>query len=150
MDDLVVEQGLAEHLALAGVVDGGVDDAVAAHQGAGAGPQPLLLELLHLVDEALARLADRVAHRHLHLVEEGLHGVRGAHAELVQLLHDRQALGLHRHHDQRLVLVDLALAGVGEQAHPVGLRAVGRPHLAAVDHPVAADPAGIGLDRGDV
>ena len=59
-------------------------------------------------------------------------------------------LGLHRHHDQRLVLVGLAVAGVGQHAHPVGLRAVGRPHLAAVDHPVAADPAGIGLDRGDV
>src|SRR5579862_3323895 len=57
VDHLVVEQRLAEHLALAGVVDGGVDDAVAAHQGAGAGPQPLLLELLHLIDEALARLA---------------------------------------------------------------------------------------------
>ena len=38
MDHLVVEQRLAEHLALARVVDGGVNDAIAAHQGAGAGP----------------------------------------------------------------------------------------------------------------
>jgi hypothetical protein len=46
--------------------------------------------------------------------------------------------------------VDLSVAGVGEQAHPVGLRAVGGPHLAAVDHPVAAVAARRGLDRGDV
>jgi hypothetical protein len=30
---------------------------------------------------------------------------------------------------------------LAEQAHPVGLGAVGRPHLAAVDHPVAAHAA---------
>jgi hypothetical protein len=42
------------------------------------------------------------------------------------------------------------VVGAGQQAHPVGLGAVGRPHLAAVDYPVAADPAGGRLDRGDV
>ena len=49
-----------------------------------------------------------------------------------------------------LFLCTGTLAGVGQQAHPVGLRAVGGPHLAAVDHPVAADPPGRGLERGDV
>src|SRR5258708_19900366 len=32
---------------------------------------------------------------------------------------------LHRHADQRLVAMNLAVAGVGEQADPVGLHAVG-------------------------
>ena len=43
-----------------------------------------------------------------------------------------------------------AVAGVGQQADPVGLGAVGDPHLAAVDDVVVAVGARIGLDRGDV
>ena len=43
-----------------------------------------------------------------------------------------------------------AVAGVGEQADPIGLRAVGRPHLAAVDDVVGAVVARVRLDRGDV
>jgi hypothetical protein len=83
-------------------------------------------------------LADAVAQRHAHIVEEDLRGVGGAHAELVELARDLHALGLHRQADQRLVAVRRSVAGVGEQAHPVGLRAVGGPHLAAIDDVVAA------------
>ena len=57
---------------------------------------------------------------------------------------------LHRQADQRLVAMNRALARVGEQAHPVRLRAVGGPHLAAVDDVVAAVLPRGGLDRGDV
>ena len=60
------------------------------------------------------------------------------------------ALGLHRHADQRLVLVHRAVGGVGQQTDPVGLRAVGDPHLVAVDDVVGAVLAGAGLDGGDV
>jgi hypothetical protein len=150
MDHLVVEQRPSEHLALARVLHGLVDQPLHADHGGDGAPQPLLLELLHLIDEAHAFLADGMAHRHLHVVEEDLGGVGGAHAELVELFDDLHALGLHRDHDQRLVLVDRALASVGQKAHPVGLGAVGRPHLAAVDQPVAADAPGRGLERGDV
>ena len=57
-------------------------------QAGGRAPQPLLLELQHLVGEALALLADAVALRHAHIVEEDLRGVGGAHAELVELARD--------------------------------------------------------------
>ena len=43
-----------------------------------------------------------------------------------------------------------ALAGVGEQAHPVGLQAVRDPHLGAVDDVVAAVLPRGRLDRRDV
>ena len=46
--------------------------------------------------------------------------------------------------------MDLVVAGIGEQADPVGLHAVGDPHLAAIDDVVVAVGARIGLDRGDV
>ena len=150
MDDLVVEQRTAEHLALACVLRRLVDQPLHADHGGDRAPQPLLLELLHLVDEAHAFLADQVPHRYLHFVEEDLRGVRRAHAELVELLHDLNAGRLHRQTDQRLVLVDWPSPRIGQQAHPVGLRAVGRPHLAAVDHIVAADAARGRLERRDI
>ena len=113
-------------------------------------PQPLLLELHHLVGEALAFLADAIALRHPHLVKENLSGVGRAHAHLVEFAGDFDALGLYRHADQRFVAMFGAVAGVGEQADPVGLNAVGDPHLAAVDDVVVAIGAGAGLDRGDI
>src|SRR6185312_7228501 len=148
--DLVVEDALAEGLAAPRILDGVGDDALHLDEAARRRPEALLLELLHLVDEAHALLADAEALRHAHAVEKDLRRVGGAHAELVELARDLDAFGLHRHADQRLVAVDRALAGIGEEAHPIGLRAVGGPHLAAVDDVVAAVLPGPRPDAGDV
>ena len=43
-----------------------------------------------------------------------------------------------------------AVAGIGEQAHPVGLGAVGDPHLAAIDDVIVAIGSRIRFDLGDV
>ena len=150
MDRLVVEDRLAERLAVAGVFDRLGDDEFMRLEAGRRAPQPLLLELHHLVGKALALLADAVALRHPDIVEEDLRGVGGAHAHLVELARDLHALALHRHADQRLVAMHLAVAGVGEQADPVGLHAVGDPHLAAIDDVIVAVGARIGLDRGDI
>jgi hypothetical protein len=96
-----------------------------------------------------ALLADHMALRHAHVVEEQLGGVGGVHADLPDLA-AADSLAVHRHHDQRLVLVRRAFRGVGQQAAPVGLHAVGDPHFAAIDHIVAAVLARRGLQRGDV
>jgi hypothetical protein len=53
---------------------------------------------------------------------------------------------VQRHDDQALVLVRRAVAGVGQQAAPVGLHAAGDPHLAAVDEVVVAVVHGARLD----
>ena len=150
MDDLVVEDGLAEDLALARVGDGFVDRALHAGQGDERGVHALFLELHHLIGEAEAFLADAETLRHAHVVEMDLRRVARMHAEFLQRARDGHALRLHRQTDQRLVAVDGAVAGVGEQAHPIGLRAVGRPHLAAVDDVVAAVFARGRFDRRDV
>ena len=102
---LVVEDRLAKRLALARVVDGPLEHALDRAQGVGRAPQPLFLELQHLVDEAEALLADQVALRHAHVLEEDLGRVRGAHAELVELGRAVDALGVEWDHDQALGLV---------------------------------------------
>ena len=98
----------------------------------------------------MAFLADAIALRHPHIIEENLRGVGRAHAHFVELACDLDALGLHRHADQRLVAVLRRIAGIGKQADPVGLYAVGDPHLAAIDDIIVAVGARVGLDRRDV
>src|SRR5260370_9091861 len=97
-----------------------------------------LRESLHLISKTVAFLADPVALRHPHIVEEYLRCIGGAHPHLVELAGDLHALALHRHADQRLVAMDLPIAGIGEQADPVGLYTVGYPHLAAIHDVVVA------------
>ena len=46
--------------------------------------------------------------------------------------------------------MDRPIAGVGEQADPVRLDAVGDPHLAAIDNVIVAIGTGIGFNRRDV
>ena len=62
----------------------------------------------------------------------------------------RDAGRIHWHHDQRFVLVRCALRGVHQQAAPVGLHAVGNPHLAAIDDEIIAVASRVGFDRRHV
>jgi hypothetical protein len=72
---LIVKDALAERLAVAGVFDGLGDDGFVRLEAGRSPPQPLLLELHHLVGESLAFLADAIALRHPHIVEEYLRGI---------------------------------------------------------------------------
>ena len=74
-DDLEVHQNAPERLPLAAVVAGQADAAVHDPQRRGRAPHALLLELLHLVGEPLARLADAVLLGHADLIEEDGRGV---------------------------------------------------------------------------
>ena len=150
MDHLVVDQRIAEGFALLAVVDGGADAVLQALDHVGRAEQTLFLELQHLHHKTCAFVADAVALRHAHVVEEHLSGLRAAHAEFVQMRADRNAWGVHRHHDQRLVDVRLVVRGIGQQADKVSGRRVGDPHLAAVDHIVAAVFLGGGFQPGHI
>ena len=86
----------------------------------------------------------------LHALEENLRRVGRAHAELVELARNRDALRFHRHADQRFVAMFGTVAGIGEQAHPIGLSAIGDPHLAAIDDVIVAVRSRVGFDLGDV
>ena len=83
-------------------------------------------------------VAQHVLGRHLDVLEHQLAGVAAAHAELVELLRDREAL--HALLDQEgrdAARAELGL-GLGIDHQRVGVRPVGDPHLAAVEQVVAA------------
>jgi len=118
---------------------------------AGRSPKPFLLKLHHLVHETGAFDADAITLWHPHLVKINQAGVTGVHADLFDLFADFDALAqlafvAHGHHDQALVLVLGTIAGVDQHAHPVGLQAVGDPHLLASDHIVIAILARMAFD----
>lgn len=74
VDDLVVDQRLAEGLAFAAVFDGVVHAGLQPLENIGGAKQPLLLELHHLHHEAGPFLAEQVALGYAHVIEEHLGG----------------------------------------------------------------------------
>ncbi len=149
MHHLIVQHRFAKNLALAGIGDGRVDHPVQAAQRRGGGEQPFFLKLHHLHGEPGAFLPDHVAHRHAHVIKEQLRSVRTIHPDLVDLLLVDSGR-IHRHHDQRLVLMNPPVAGIGQQATPIGLKPVGDPHLGPVDHEIIAIPPRCGADTRHV
>src|SRR6185369_6411009 len=83
----VLEGGdrLAERVALLHVGDGVVERAPARRDGRDADAEPLLLELLHEIPEALPLLAEQVRARDAAVLEEDLARVLRAKPELLEL-----------------------------------------------------------------
>src|SRR5215471_9007891 len=155
MDDLVFDYRSTKSLAVARVFDRLFDRARATGDAAERRVHALFLKLLHLIDESLAFVADPVSHWDPNVLEVEFGRIGGVHAELLQFLRHRYTLGPfpafpERHDDQGLVAVDRSFAGIGEHAHPVGLRSAGDERLRTVDHVVVAGAHGAGLDRGNV
>ena len=100
------------------------------------------------------RFADDVSARDAYVVQGQLGGVAGAHAKLVEFGDVGDARQIHRHAQHRLVAVGCGAGAlvvrVDQQAAPVSLSAVGRPHFAAIDDVVVAVDFGGGEDAGDV
>ena len=139
MNVLIVEDRLSKRFPLPAVLDRLLYRRLQWDEATHGSRQPLLLKLEHLVDEAHALLADRVGAGHLDVLEVNDSRVRGVHPDLVDLFGPDDSRGVHGDDDEGLVLVRLApVARVGQKAHPIGLQAVGNPHLLPVDDPVAA------------
>ncbi len=147
---LLVGQRGSEQLALLSPLNRPRNAVGQTLQATGRGPQPLLLELHHLVHEALTLLPDAVTLRNTHFVEIDQPGVAGMHTDLADLACLFDAGAVHRHHHQRLVLVLRPVTGIDQHAHPVGLQAVGDPHLLTADDVVVAILARMALDRRHV
>ena len=149
-DGLEAADGLAERLALLGVVKGLVERVLPVGQAAGGADQALSLQLPHDLREAAALLAQEGVGGHPHVVEGEHRRVRSVHPELLELLGPDHAGRVHRHQEDAEALVGGVGVGLGDQhdhrcPHPVG--DVG---LRPADHPLVAVPAGSGSYAGHV
>ena len=68
------------------------------------------------------------------------------HADFFNFL-SGDAGAVHAHDDQGLVFVRGAIRGIGQQTAPVGLHAIGDPHLGAIDEVVVSVLGSRGLER---
>ncbi|MCY1535761.1 hypothetical protein D9M68_711800 [compost metagenome] len=110
----------------------------------------LVVQAAHQHGHATAFRTEDVFLRHLDVFEHQLAGVGAAHAQLVQLLVAGEALEVAfddegGHAARAGVDVGLGIDHVG-----VGVRAVGDPHLVAVEHVAVALLVGAQLHRYDV
>jgi hypothetical protein len=107
----------------------------------------LVVEAGHQHVDAAADLAQHVFFRHFAIVEHQLAGVGTAHAELVELL--RGGKSLHSLFDDEGGHAARTGAGIslGIDHQRIGDRAVGDPHLAAVDDETVALLLGAGRHR---
>jgi hypothetical protein len=93
-DRLEAADRAAEGLALLGVFERPIEDALRARDAADRGDQPLSLELPGDVVEALPLLAEQVLRGDADVLEGELARVRGVHSHLLQLAGDAEALDL--------------------------------------------------------
>jgi hypothetical protein len=94
------------------------------------------LELLHLVAEALAFVADSITLRYAHVVKKDLGGVRRVHADLADLALDGDPTGAHGNDDQRLVRASCRRMSSRDHINRPRHRSLSK--FAAVDHVVVA------------
>ena len=142
-----------ERLALLDIVGREFDREVHRRAGADADDQPLLRQLVHELEEALAFLrAEQVGGRHLDVVEEQLRRVLRLEAELLQVATAAEALGLGGFDDDQRDAARLLLrVGLGDDDDQIGVLAVGDEGFLAVDDIlVAGHPRGraYGLEVG--
>ena len=94
----------------------------------------LVVEARHQHLDAAAFLVQHIFKRHFDILENQLAGVGAAHAELVELLRDREP-GHLLFDDEGGDAARFPLGiGLGVDDHRVGVRPVGDPHLGAVEH----------------
>ena len=99
---LEFDQGFAEDLAAADVVDGQLDGALHVHGGVEGDDHSLPGQLVHQVGEARPRrLTDQIGRRHEHVIEEELGGILGVHPELLEIAPTPEAVGVVRLHDDQ-------------------------------------------------
>ena len=111
---------------------------------------PLVVEAGHQHVDAVADGAEHVLLRHLAIRKHQLGGVGAAHAELVELLRGRKTLEALFDDERRDAAGAGGAVGLGVDHQRVGERAVGDPHLGAVENVAVALLVGAGAHRHHV
>src|SRR5688572_7988626 len=144
LDALEGGDRLAELLALLGVADGGVERGLGDADGHGAGGRPRDVEGAHGDLEALPLGAEALSRGDRAVGEVQRDRRRGADAELLLLLADREARRALLDQERRHALRPLGEIDGREDRDDVGVVAVRAPLLGAVEHVVVAAANGRG------
>ena len=89
-----------------------------------------------MISESLPFLSNDIALRHDHIFKVELSRIGTKVSNLINLLGNRDTLGLLGDADEGLVPVGIPLTGVGQETDPVRLNPVCDPHLATIDDKV--------------
>ena len=139
-----------ERLALLGVFDGDLEQALHPADRAERHQQPLPLEVGHDQVEAAVLLSQQVLGGDLDVGEAELAGVGGVPAHLLELRDDLVAGHVALEDQERDAVVAALLGGLDRADEEVGADAVGDEGLGPVDDVAAVDRPRVGADAGDV
>ena len=150
LDELELTDALAELLALVNIGDDVVHHRLHDPERPAGEHGAFVVQAAHQHPGAAVELAEDVFLRHLHVLEHQLACVAAAHAQLVQLLRNRETL--HALFDQKGRDAACAQLGLGLRVHHqgVGVRAIGDPHLVAIEQVAAALVLGLELHADHV
>ena len=134
---LTGDQRFAEDDPFPDVLDGHIDDIFAGNVSERQQREAFMLELFHLIDEALAFVADSISIRNSDVVKKQLGGVADMGSELFQFSADRNAGQIGRDHQQAERMVAGFFAGFCQQCKKISLGAIGDINFAPVNKIVA-------------
>src|SRR5260221_4701386 len=154
LHQLELADRLAERLALVEVRDDHIHARLHNAQGPAREHGALVVETRHQDVDTAARFGQDIFLGHCAVLEHELAGVRAAHAQLVELLSSGKTLDAFLDDEggdpsfrRRGTGVRV---GLGVDHEDVGIRAVGDPHLAAVQDELAFAIFGAGFHRDDI
>ena len=146
---LEIEHHSGERLARLGELDRLVERLLRRGLDRDRDRQPLLRQLAHQIDEALALFAQAIGDRHADVLEKQLRRIGGILPDLVELAALLEAIAVAFDQDDRHALPRGLRIGVGlgDDQGQIGVLAVGDIGLGAVDDVVIAVLLGARADR---
>ncbi len=140
LDELELADALAELLAFVHIRHHAVDHRLHDAHRPGGQHRALVIQAAHQHFDAAVQIAQHVLCGHLAILKHQLASVAAAHAQLVELLRHRKALETLLHQEGGDALGTCGRIGLGVDHQHVGVRPVGNPHLAAVEHEPITSP----------
>jgi len=150
LDQLEFADALAELLAVVDVGNNDVHRSLHQAQRAPAEYCAFVVEATHQYLDAFADAAKHVFFRHLDILKHQFASVRATHAELVELLRNRETGGAFLEDESGHALGASGQIGFGVDHQHIAIGAVGDPHLGAVEHVAIAFFIGAQLHRNHV
>ena len=148
--ELELTNALAKLFAVMDIRNDVVHDRLHDAQRSAAQHRTFVVETAHQHFGAVVQAPQNVVFRHFDVVEHQFACVAAAHAQLVEFLCDAETLHAFFNQESGDTTGAELGFGFGIDHQSVGVRAVGDPHLAAIENVVAAFVLGFELHADDV